>query len=110
MIRCCKAHDLLIYSVQHLASQRCLAGLAYQGGCNVAVDSLQGGKRMELDELTPLGYFSEFSWHSFDEDEPADMLPNPFEDVQVLATTHDASRAAIEDDGSLRGQQDSVAD
>ena len=110
MIRCCKAQDLLIYSVQHLASQRCLAGPAYHDGCNVAVDSLQGGKRLELDELTPLGYFSEFSWHSFDEDEPADVLPNPFEDVQLLATTHDAPRAAIEDDGSPGDQQNSVAD
>jgi hypothetical protein len=65
---------------------------------------------MELDELTPTGYFSEFSWHSFDEDDTADALPNPFEDVQLLATMHDAPRAAIEDDGSPWGQQDSVAD
>ena len=65
---------------------------------------------MELDELTPSGYFSEFSWHSFDEDEPADLLPNPFEDAQMLATPNVASRAAIEDDGSPGDQQSSVAD
>ena len=65
---------------------------------------------MELDELTPTGYFSEFSWHSLDEDEPADLLPNPFEDAQMLATTQDVSRAAIEDDGSPWGQQTSAAD
>jgi hypothetical protein len=65
---------------------------------------------MQLDELTPTGYFSEFSWHSFDEDESADLLPNPFEDAQLLATTHDAPRVAIEDNGSSGDQQKSVAD
>ena len=64
---------------------------------------------MELDELTPTGYFTEFSWHSFDEDEPADMLPNPFEDAQLLSTPDLASRAA-EDNRTSGDQQDSVAD
>jgi hypothetical protein len=65
---------------------------------------------MELDELTPTGYFSEFSWHSFDEDDPADVLPNPFEDAQLLATPDVVSLAAIEDNVSSGDQQNSVAD
>ena len=65
---------------------------------------------MELDELTPTGYFSEFSWHSFDEDEPADALPNPFEDTQLLATPDVALRAAVEDNGYSGDQQASSAD
>lgn len=65
---------------------------------------------MELDELTPTGYFSEFSWHSFDEDEPADALPNPFEDDQPLTTYDVELRAAIGSNGYSGDQQASSAD
>jgi len=65
---------------------------------------------MELDELTPTGYFSEFSWHSSDEDELADVMPNPFEDADMLATSSDAPQASDAKAGSSQEEQATFAD
>jgi hypothetical protein len=77
---------LLLYSVQ-LALQRCFARSAINAAAMMQQLAYKEVSGMELDELEPTGYFSEFSWHSFEEDGPPDTTSDLRDDMQLLAAT-----------------------
>jgi hypothetical protein len=63
---------------------------------------------MELDELEPTGYFSEFSWHSFEEDGPPDTTADLRDGIQLLAATGEPEEQS--DAELLKVLQDNQAD
>jgi hypothetical protein len=63
---------------------------------------------MEMDDLAPTGYFSEFSWHSFEEDGPPDTTPFAFDLPRLLTGTRNG--AEVSDADSSRDLQEAVID
>jgi hypothetical protein len=59
---------------------------------------------MDMDQLTPGGYFSEFSWHRIGEDDEAELDFDRFEGAQLIGTLPEIAEP---DDGSVhRGKQE----
>jgi hypothetical protein len=64
---------------------------------------------MEQDQLTPSGYFDDFSWHSVDEDDGRDAPSDPFEAMLVRAAPHELSDALREEAQPPRDSPDNRA-
>jgi hypothetical protein len=63
---------------------------------------------MEMDDLAPTGYFSEFSWHSFEEDGPPDTTPLAFDVPHLLVVSRNG--AEVSDADSNQDRQEAVTD
>ena len=63
---------------------------------------------MDFDELEPTGYFSEFSWHSYEEDGPPYSPFEPSDNGQLLVAS---GKAQERSDAEARGgRQDNQED
>jgi len=63
---------------------------------------------MDFDELRPTGYFSEFSWYSYEEDSPPYSPFVPGDYVQMLVASGEAQERS--DAEARRERQDNQED